>query len=176
MIGRRGTDLVRIPRLRAVVTAVATLAVIGVAVFLRRYRGADRTAVALSLLVGGGVCLMVGLAWFHVRFCQRVMTRRALRGIGLRYGALAGTLTGGIGIVLLAVRWGMDQLASPASDPFPAAFWRALVALGEHLADGAVAYLASGALVGALVGLFIAEAIGISADRIPAAAEGKGDL
>ena len=55
------------------------------------------------------------------------------------------------------------------------AFWRALLALGEHLAAGAVAYLATGAMVGALICLFIAEAIGISANRIPAAAEGKGD-
>ncbi len=166
---RRGARLVRVPRLRAVVTAVAALVIIGLTVFLRRYRGADRTAMALSLLVGGGMWLMCGLAWFQLRFCHRVVPRRALRGIGLRYGALAGALTAGIGIVLLAVRWAMDQLASPVSEPFIVAFWRALVALGEHLAAGAVAYLAAGAMLGALVGFLIAEAIGISGDRIPEA-------
>ncbi len=165
----RVPELIRIPRLRAVVTAVATLVIIGVAVFLRRYRGADRTAMALSLLVGSGVCLMVGLAAFQERFCHRIMSRWVLRGIGLRYGALAGALTGGIGIVLLAVRWAMDQLASPVSEPFLAAFWRALVALGRPLAAGAVAYLAAGAFLGALTGLLIAEAIGISADRVAGA-------
>ncbi len=153
--------------MRAVLTALAAVVIIGLTVFLRRYRGADRTAMALSLLVGGGLCLMLGLAWFQLRFCHRVLPRRVLRGIGLRYGALAGALTGGIGIVLLAVRWAMDQLASPVSEPFLVAFWRALVALGEHLAAGAVAYLAAGAMLGALVGFFIAEAVGISADRIP---------
>ncbi len=166
---RRAGDLIRIPRLGAVVAAVATLVAIGVAVFLRRYRGADRTAMALSLLVGGGVCLMSGLAWFQCRFSQRVMPRHALRRIGLRYGAVGGMLTGGIGIVLHAVRWGMDQLASPASDPFLAAFWRALVALARHLAAGAVAYLAIGAMTGALIGLVLAETIGISAERMPGA-------
>ncbi len=165
-VGRSET-LVRIPRLRAVVTALAVLFSIGLTVFLRRYRGADRTAMALSLLVGGALCLMLALFWFQVRFSHRILPRRALRGIGVRYGALAGALTGGIGIVLLAVRWAMDQLASPVGEPFPVAFWRALVVLGEHLTAGAVAYLAAGAMLGALVGLLIAEAVGISADRIP---------
>ncbi len=61
----RSQETLRIPRLRAVVVALAILVTIGLLVFLQRYRGADRTAMALSLLTGGGLCLVVALAWFR---------------------------------------------------------------------------------------------------------------
>ncbi len=162
----RGEERIRIPRLRAVVAALATLVAIGVVVFLRRYRGADRTAMALSLLVGGGLCLVVALTWFQRQCGGGVMTRRDLWGIGLRYGGLAGVGTTGVGIGLLAVRWAIDQQAGPAAEPFIPAFFRALAALGFEMAVGFPAYLAVGAVVGGLAGLVIAEAIGISAARV----------
>jgi hypothetical protein len=147
--------------------ALATLVAIGLGVFLRRYRGADRTAMALSLLVGGGLCLLVALLWFHQRFGGETMTRRGLWGIGLRYGALAGVWTYGVGVALLAVRWALDQQASPVADLFLPAFVRAVKALASEMAVGFPAYLAVGAVVGGLTGLTIAEAIGISAERLP---------
>lgn len=163
----RSQEAIRIPRLRAVIVALAILVTIGLLVFLQRYRGADRTAMALSLLTGGGLCLVVALAWFQRRFCGRVMTRRDLWRIGLRSGAVAGVCTAGVGVCLLAVRWAIDQLAGPAGERFLPAFLRALVALGLEMALGFPAYLAVGAVVGVLSGLIVAEAIGISAERVP---------
>jgi hypothetical protein len=149
------------------VAALAVLVMVGLLVFLQRYRGADRTAMALSLLMGGGLCLVVALVWFQARFRATVMTRRRLWGIGLRYGAVAGVFAGGIGMMLLAVRWAIDQLGRPAGELFLPAFLRALGALGLEMARGTPAYLTVGAVVGSLVGLAVAEAIGISAERLP---------
>ncbi len=109
---------------------------------------------------------MVALTWFQRRFGGEVMTRRDLWGTGLRYGALAGVGTSGIGIALLAVRWAIDQQAGPVGEPLFPAFLRALAALGLEMAMGVPAYLAVGAVVGALAGLVIAEAIGISSAGI----------
>ena len=163
----RGPEVIRIPRLRAVVAALATLVVIGLVVFLRRYRGADRTAMALSLLTGAGLCLVVALAWFQRRFSGAVMTRRTLWGIGLRHGVVAGVCTSGFGVCLLAVRWAMDQQAGPVGELFLPGFLRAVATLGLQMAAGLPAYLVVGAVAGALAGLGIAEAIGISAERLP---------
>jgi len=165
-VGRR-QEAIRIPRLRAFVASLATLAVIGILVFLQRYRGADRTAMALSVLGGAGLCLVVALIRFHLRWSGQAMSRFTLWGIGLRSGAVAGVCTIGVGIVLLAVRWAIDQRAGPVWDPFLPAFFRALKALGIEMARGLPAFVAAGAVVGALVGVAVAEAIGISAERIP---------
>jgi len=165
--GPGGSEAVRIPRLWAVVVAITVLVTIGLLVFLQRYRGADRTAMALSLLTGAGLCLVVALSWFQRRFSGRVMTRWRLRGIGLRWGAIAGICTGGLGACLLAVRWALDQQTGPVGELFLPAFFRALSVLGLRMAPGSPAYLAVGAVVGALVGLAAAEAIGISAERLP---------
>lgn len=170
----RSQETIRIPRLRAVVVALAILVTIGLLVFLQRYRGADRTAMALSLLTGAGLCLVVALAWFQRRFSGTVMTRRDLWRIGLRSGAVAGVCTTGVGVSLLAARWAIDQLAGPAAERFLPAFLRALAALGLEMALGFPAYLAVGAVVGVLVGLVVAEAIGISAATpLVEAANGK---
>jgi hypothetical protein len=166
----RAHETIRIPRLRAFAAAVGTLVLIGIMVFLQRYRGADRTAMVLSVLGGAGLCLVVGLSWFQRRFSGRVMTRLTLWGIGLRSGAVAGACNSGVSVVLLALRWAIDQQASPFGDHFLPAFLHALAALGMHTARGFPAYAAAGAVVGGLVGLTVAEAIGISAERIPSAA------
>jgi len=163
----RAHETIRIPRLRAFLVVLTGVVVIGLLVFLQRYRGADRTAMALSMLGGGGVCLIVALSWFQRRWSGRVMTRLSLWGIGLRVGAVAGLCTSGVGVGLLAVRWAIDQQAGPLSRPFLRAFGRALVTLGLEMVGGFPAYLAVGAAVGAVVGLAVAEAIGISAQRIP---------
>ena len=74
-------------------------------------------------------------------------------------------------MVLLAVRWAIDQQAGPAGDLFLPAFVRALGSLGLTMATGLPSYLAVGGVVGALAGLAVAEAIGISAERQPAPAQ-----
>ena len=163
----RSQEVMRIPRLRALVSTLAILVLIGILVFLQRYRGADRTAIALSVLGGAGLCLVAALLRFHWKFSGLVMTRLSLWGIGLRSGAVAGLCTSLVGVVLLAVRWAIDQQAAPAGDLFLPAFLRALVALGTKMAVGFPVYLAVGAVVGALVGLAVAEAVAISAERIP---------
>lgn len=162
----RAHETIRIPRLRAFVVALATVVVIGLLVFLQRYRGADRTAMALSVLGGAGLCLVVALIWFQRRWSGQVMTRLSLWGIGLRSGAVSGVCTSGVGIVLLALRWAMDQRTAPAGDLFVPAFFHALASLGVETARAFPAYVAAGAVVGALVGVAVAEAIGISAERI----------
>ena len=163
----RFEETIRIPRLRAVLVAFATLVGIGVIAFLRRYRGADRTALALSLLTGAGLCLVPALIWFQHRFSGARMTRRELWGIGLRWGAVAGLCTGGVSVILLAVRWAVDEQATPVGGHFGQAFLRALGTLGVEMAVGFPAYLAVGAVVGALTGLAVAEAIGVLARHEP---------
>lgn len=150
--------------------SLAILVVIGLLVFLQRYRGADRTAMALSVLGGAGLCLVLALIRFQHRWSGRVMTRLSLWGIGLRSGAVAGVCTSGVGVVLLALRWAMDQRTAPAGDLFLPAFSHALAMLGIEMAPALPAYVAAGAVMGALVGLAVAEAIGISAERITPAA------
>jgi hypothetical protein len=88
---------------------------------------------------------------------------------------VAGACNSAVSVVLLALRWTIDQQAGPAGDQFFPAFLHALAALGMHTARGFPAYAATGAVVGALVGLVIAEAIGISAERIPSAAPAGGE-
>lgn len=161
----RSEETIRIPRLRAVIAALATLVAIGLVVFLHRYRAADWTALALSLLTGAGLCLVVALAWFQLRFSSKPMTRRHLRGIGLRWGAIMGVCTSGVSVTLLAVRWAVDERVSPVGEPFVQAFLRALGTLGVEMVLGLPAYVAVGAVVGALTGWAVAEAIGVSARR-----------
>jgi hypothetical protein len=162
----RARETICIPRLRAFVVALATLVTIGLLVFLQRYRGADRTAMALSVLGGAGLCLVIGLIRFQHRWSGRLMTRLSLWGIGLRSGAVAGVCTSGVGVILLALRWAMDQRAAPAGDLFLPAFLHALATLGMEMAPALPAYVAAGAVVGALVGLAVAEIVGMSAERI----------
>jgi hypothetical protein len=95
------------------------------------------------------------------------MTRRELWGIGLRWGAVAGLCTSGVSVTLLAVRWALDERASPVGGRFVQGFLRALGTLGIEMAVGFPAYLAVGAVMGALTGLAVAEAIGTLARREP---------
>jgi hypothetical protein len=160
---------VRIPQLWPIVALLATPVGLGLGVFLKRYRGTDRTAMALGVLVGGGLCLILGLAWFQRRFGGTAMTRQSLRRIGFRCGAAGGFCAGGVGVLLLAARWAIDQLGGPAGERFGPAFLRALAALWWTTLPGLPAYLAVGILLGAAVGLIAAEAIGACAKRIPSA-------
>jgi hypothetical protein len=164
----RGAEIIRIPRVRAAVLALACLGVIGLGVLLRRYRGADRTAIALSVLVGAILCLMAGLTWFQCRFGGEVMPRHRLWWIGVRCGALAGAFTSGVGMMLLSARWALDQQAGPVGGPFLPAFLSAFNSLSSGMSLGFLAYVAVGGVMGALTGLAIAEGIGISAERRPA--------
>jgi hypothetical protein len=166
----RGGTAVRIPRLWSIVGILATPVALGLGVFLRRYRGADRTAMALGVLVGAGICLVVGLAWFQRRFGGTKMDRQTLRWTGFRVGAIAGGCAGGIGIVLLAVRWAIDQLGGPVGEQFGPAFLRALLALWWKTLPGLPAYLAAGIVMGGVLGLGVAEAIGACARRVPSEA------
>jgi hypothetical protein len=166
----RGGTVVRVPRLWPMVGILATPVALGLGVFLRRYRGADRTAMALGVLVGAGICLVVALAWFQRRFGGKKMDRQTLRWTGFRVGAIAGGCAGGIGIVLLAVRWAIDQLGGPVGEQFGPAFLRALLALWWKTLPGLPAYLAAGIVLGGVLGLGAAEAIGACARRVPSAA------
>jgi len=165
----RSQETIRIPRLRALVVALAALVVIGLLVFLQRYRGADRTAMALSVLEGAGLCLVIALIRFQRRWSGRIMTRLSLWGIGFRNGAVAGVCTSGVVVLVLALRWAMDQRTAPAGELFWLAFLYALAMLGMEMAPALPMYVAAGAAVGALVGLTVAEAIGISAERVATA-------
>jgi len=171
----RSEEMIRIPRLRAVIAALATLVAIGLVVFLRRYRAADQTAMALSLLTGAGLCLVVTLTWFQFRFSGERMTCRDLRGIGLRWGSIAGVCTSGVSVTLLSLRWALDERASPVGERFVQAFLRALGTLGIEMALSFPAYLAVGAAVGALTGLAVAEAIGFSAPHEPSGEPARVD-
>ncbi len=163
----RGGTAVRIPRLRPVVLILATPVLIGLGVFLKRYRGADRTAMALAVLVGGGLCLVAGLAWFQRRFSGKTVSRQSLRWVGFRWGAVAGACAGGVGVVLLAVRWAIDQLGGPVGEQFLPAFFRALSALWWTTLPGLPAYLAVGVVLGVAIGLAAAAAVGACAERVP---------
>jgi hypothetical protein len=166
----RGGTAVRVPRLWPIVGILATPVALGLGVFLRRYRGADRTAMALGVLVGAGICLVVSLAWFQRRFGGTKMDRQRLRWTGFRVGAIAGGCAGGIGVVLLAVRWAIDQLGGPVGEQFGPAFLRALLALWWKTLPGLPAYLAAGIVLGGVLGLGVAEAIGACARRVPSEA------
>ena len=163
----RGGTAVRIPRLWPVVVILATPVLIGLGVFLKRYRGTDRTAIALAVLVGGGLCLVAGLAWFQRRFSGAAMNRQSLRWVGFRWGAVAGACAGGVGVVLLAVRWAIDQLGGPVGEQFLPAFLRALSALWWTTLPGLPAYLAVGVVLGVVLGLAVAETVGACAERLP---------
>ena len=164
----RGAAAVRIPRLWPLVVLLATPVLIGLGVFLKRYRGTDRTAMALGVLIGGGLCLILGLAWFQRRFGGTAMSRQSLRWVGFRWGAVGGACAGGVGVVLLAVRWAIDQLGGPVGEQFTPAFFRALAALWWTTLPGLPAYLAVGVVLGGVIGLAVAEAVGACASRIPA--------
>jgi hypothetical protein len=169
-------DNVRVPRLRAVVALLLTLVATGLVVFLRRYRGADRTAVALALLSAAGLCLVVGLAWFQHRFGGRPTAAARVRQAGLWTGLLAGVSAAEVGAVLLALRWAIDQQGSPAAELLAPAFVRALTALGPAMLTGAPAYLAVGGAVGALAGLGVAEIVlgcAVPEGPAPAARDGR---
>ncbi len=161
------SDTVRIPRLWPIVGILATPVAIGLMVFLRRYRGTDRTAMALAVLVGIGFCLVVGLAWFQRRFGGTAMKRQRLRWIGFRCGAIAGVCAGGVGVILLAVRWAIDQLGGPVGEQFGPAFVRALIALWGELSSGLPAYLGAGVMMGSIFGLVAAEAISACSRQVP---------
>jgi hypothetical protein len=159
--------MVRVPQLWPIIAILATPVGIGLGVFLKRYRGTDRTAMALGVLVGAGLCLILGLAWFQRRLGGGVVTRQALRRIGFRCGAVAGACAGGAGVFLLAVRWAIDQLGGPAGERFGAAFLRAVAALWWTTLPGLPAYLAVGILLGSALGLIVAETIGACGKRVP---------
>jgi hypothetical protein len=165
----QGDATVRIPGLWPIVVILATPVAIGLGVFLKRYRGTDRTAMALAVLVGTGICLVLALAWFQRRFGGVAMRRQTLRWIGFRWGAAGGACAGGIGVVLLAARWAIDQLGGPVGEQFAPAFSRALVALWWTTVPGLPVYLAVGTLLGAILGLGVAEAIGSCARSVRSA-------
>jgi hypothetical protein len=70
-------------------------------------------------------------------------------------------------VILLAARWALDQRVSPAAEAFGPGFLTALHAFAQQMSLGAVVYLAVGGGVGGLVGLLVAEVIGIAAERLP---------
>ena len=129
-------DAIRVPGLWAVVGILTTPVAIGLLVFLRRYRGADRTAMALGTLVGIGLCAVVGLAWFQRRFGGTEMSRRRLQWIGFRCGGVAGMCAWAVAVILLGVRWAIDQMGGPVGEPFIPAFLRALMALWVEMFTG----------------------------------------
>ncbi|MBI4537007.1 MAG: hypothetical protein HY712_03495 [candidate division NC10 bacterium] len=171
---RRGDATIRIPSLWALVGVLCTLVAIGLVVFLQRYRGADRTAMAFGSLVGAGLCLILALTRFQVRFAGRPMTRRSLRWRGVKSGSVAGGCTIGVTICLLALRWGMDQSAGPTGGEFLPAFLRALSALAVEMLWGVPLYLGIGAVVGVLAGFGVAEAIAASAREVSAPTPPEG--
>jgi hypothetical protein len=161
------TDRLCVPRLWPIVGILTVLVGAGLGVFLRRYRGADRTALALALLEGIGLCLIPILAWAQHRLGGRVVTRGSLRWMGFRAGALVGLGAGGVAILLLAIRWGVDQLGGPVSEEFLPAFFRAFMALWRETATGLPAYLTVGLVAGSLLGLAVAEILGRCARGAP---------
>jgi len=149
---------------------LATPVALGLGVFLRRYRGADRTAMALGVLVGAGICLIAALAWFQRRFGGTDMDRQTLRWTGFQCGLIAGGCAGGIGIVLLAVRWAIDQLGGPVGEQFWPAFcvrcWRS----GGRPCRGLPAYLAAGIVLGGALGLVLPRRVAACARGVPSEA------
>lgn len=162
----RGAERIRVPRLRAFLVALSGVVALGVLVFLRRYRSTDRTALVLGLLVGAGVCLVLALAWFQWRFAGTSMPRRQLWRAGVRYGVVAGIGTLIVGVILLAVRWALDQRLSPAAEAFGPGFLGALRDFAQQMVGGAAAFLVAGGAIGGLVGLLVAEVIGIAGERL----------
>ncbi len=150
---------IRIPKLRAAIGILAALVLLCLGAFLRRYRGADQTAMFLAMLVSAGLCLVFGLAWFRGRFEGAAMTGRKLRLLGLRYGAVTGLCTPALGIGLLAVRWALDLQATPTGDRFVPAFFMAMSVLGKEMAAGTPAFVAISGVLGSLLGLAVAEII-----------------
>src|SRR5512138_117082 len=98
---RRSTEVIRAPRVRAVAAVLLALVATGLVVFLRRYRGGDRTAVALSLLSAVGVCLALALLWFQYRVGGRTVAVGCVREAGLRAGLLGGLCMAEMAAVLL---------------------------------------------------------------------------
>jgi hypothetical protein len=144
---------------RAVAAVLLALVATGLVVFLRRYRGGDRTAVVLCLLSAVGLCLTVALVWFQHKLGGTAAPAGRVRGAGAFAGLVAGLCTAEVGAVLLAVRWAIDQQTSPAAERFASAFVRALASLASSLAPGLPAYLAVGGVAGVLVGLAVAEIV-----------------
>jgi len=163
----RGAERIRVPRLRAFLVALAGIVTLGALAFLRRYRSTDRTALALGLLVGGGVCLVVALAWFQRRYGGSVLQRRQLWRSGIRAGVVAGIGTTVLAVILLAARWALDQRMSPAAEAFGPGFLAALRDFVQPMSLGALGYLAAGGAAGGLVGLLVAELIGVAGERLP---------
>jgi len=162
-----GAERIRVPRLRAFLVALSGVVALGVLVFLRRYRSTDRTALVLGLLVGAGVCLVLALVWFQWRFAGTSIPRRRLWRAGVRSGVVAGIGTILVGVILLAARWALDQRLSPAAEAFGPGFLRALRDFGQQMVGGAAAFLVAGGTIGGLVGLLVAEVIGIAGERVP---------
>ena len=162
----RGTQRIRVPRLRAFLVALSGVVALGVLVFLRRYRSTDRTALVLGLLASAGVCLVLALACFQWRFAGTSMPRRRLWRAGGRYGVIAGIGTILLGVIFLAARWALDQRMSPAAEAFGPGFLTALQDFGQQMVGGAAAFLAAGGVVGGLVGLLVTEVIGITGERL----------
>jgi hypothetical protein len=174
---RRFSESIRIPCLWPALGILVLLTGTGIVVFLRRYRGADRTALALAVLEGIGICLVVVLGWFQCRHGGTIVRRHWLRWVGFRCGAVVGAAAGGLGIFLLAVRWGIDQLGGPVSEEFLPAFWRALAALLTETATGLPAYIPVGLVTGAVIGLAVAEIVGRcvpTVDGVESAGKSRG--
>ncbi len=153
-------DPVRITHFWPAVAVLATPVALGLLIFLRRYRGTDRTAVVLAVLVAVGVVLVLGLAWFQLRWGGSVVSQARLRSIGFRTGGLAGLAAGPISILLLGIRWAVDQLGGPVGERFAPAFIRALSAMTAELVTGLPAFAALSLVLGALAGLGVAEIMG----------------
>jgi len=150
---------VRVVRFWPAVIVVAVPVILGVGVFLRRYRGTDRTALALAVLVSIGLTLLCSLAWFQVRWAGRHVGRNQLRWAGFRIGAFAGFLAGPIAVGLLGVRWAIDQLGGPVGEQFLPALVKALSALALEVVSGIPVFAVLSMLLGALTGWAVAEII-----------------
>ena len=94
------------------------------------------------------------------------MPRRRLWRAGGRYGVIAGIGSILLGVIFLAARWALDQRMSPAAEAFGPGFLTALQDFGQQMVGGAAAFLAAGGVVGGLVGLLVAEVIGITGERL----------
>jgi hypothetical protein len=153
-------ELVRIVRFWPVLMILVLPVLLGAGVFLRRYRGTDRTAVVLAVLIGIGVATVLGLIWFLMAWGGREATRGQLRWAGFRIGGAAGVLAGPIGVALLGIRWAIDQLGGPVGEQFLPAFLKALAALALELLPGLPAFATLSLVLGALVGVSVGEVIG----------------
>jgi hypothetical protein len=152
-------EIVRVPCFWPAVAILVTPVLLGVGVFLRRYRGTDRTALALAVLVGIGLALLCGLAWFQAFWGGREVSRTQLRWAGFRIGGIAGLAAGPIALGLLGVRWAIDQLGGPVGEQFLPALMKALGALMLELLSGLPVFAVLSMLLGALAGWGVAEVI-----------------